>query len=65
VRRRAVRLICALAPQVIEHDVGQGDELAVAVAVAVDPSEDVPEFLLAEAVPAAVISWRRSYLPRD
>lgn len=42
-----------LAPQIIEHDVSQGDELAVAVAVAANPTEDVLEFLRAEAVPVS------------
>ena len=41
----------ATIPAVIGHDVAQGDELAVAVAVALDPTDDVLEFLRAQAVP--------------
>lgn len=40
-----------LPPVVIEHDLGRGGELAVAVAIAADPTNDVLEFLRAESVP--------------
>jgi hypothetical protein len=40
-----------LAPGVTEHSVGRGDELAVALAVATDPTEDVLEFVCKRELP--------------
>jgi hypothetical protein len=42
----------AAIPEVIEHRLDQGDILAVALAVAVDPTDEVLEFLHAAPVPA-------------
>ncbi|KOY58710.1 SAVED domain-containing protein [Streptomyces sp. XY332] len=41
----------ALPPGVIEYEIGQGDEIAVAIAVATDPSEDVVEYLRGRNLP--------------
>ncbi|MFJ9680974.1 SAVED domain-containing protein [Streptomyces sp. NPDC101194] len=41
----------ALVPGVIEHEIGQGDEIAVAIAVATDPTEDVLEYLREQNLP--------------
>ena len=38
-------------PSIDEHAIAQGDELAVAVAVALDPTEDVLEFVRARSLP--------------
>lgn len=43
----------ATKPEITEHHLGQGDDLAVAVAVAVDPTDDVLEYLRAEIISAA------------
>ncbi|MFJ2186422.1 SAVED domain-containing protein [Kitasatospora sp. NPDC087861] len=42
-----------LAPGVAEHEIGQGNELAVAIAVATDPTEDVLEYLRVQGLPVA------------
>jgi len=49
-----------LAPEVIEHKLDQGDELAVAIAIAVDPTDDVLEFLRMTKVPAQRLLVLRS-----
>lgn len=41
----------ALVPGAIEHEIGQGDEIAVAIAVSTDLSEDVLEYLREQNVP--------------
>ncbi|MEU0118544.1 SAVED domain-containing protein [Streptomyces bobili] len=41
----------ALAPRVLEHGIGKGDEIAVAIAVAMNPTEDVLEYLREQNLP--------------
>lgn len=41
----------ALIPGTAEHEIGQGDELAVAIAVATDPTRDVLEYLREQRLP--------------
>ncbi len=43
----------ASAPGVIEYEIGQGDEVAVAIAVATDPAEDVLEYLREQNLPVS------------
>jgi hypothetical protein len=41
------------APGVIEHDISQGDEIAVAIAVATDPTDDVLDYLDEQNLPVS------------
>ncbi|MGW7431367.1 SAVED domain-containing protein [Streptomyces sp. NPDC054861] len=43
----------ALVPGIAEHPLGQGDELAVAIAVATDPTDDVLEYLREQNLPVS------------
>ncbi|GAA4300089.1 SAVED domain-containing protein [Actinomadura luteofluorescens] len=43
----------ALTPGVWEYEIGQGDEVAIAIAVAADPTEDVLEYLREQNVPVS------------
>ncbi|MEV8099142.1 SAVED domain-containing protein [Kitasatospora sp. NPDC085879] len=43
----------ALVPDVAEHQVNQGDELAVAIAIATDPTEDVLDYLRDQNLPVS------------
>ncbi len=43
----------ALVPGVAEHEIGQGNELAVAVAIAMDPTADVLRYLHEQNLPVA------------
>ncbi|MFB7475912.1 SAVED domain-containing protein [Kitasatospora sp. NPDC056184] len=43
----------ALVPGAVEHEIGQGDELAVAVAIATDPTADVLQYLREQNLPIA------------
>jgi hypothetical protein len=43
----------ALAPGVAEHEISQGDDLAVAIAIATDPTEDVLEYLREQSLSVA------------
>lgn len=40
-----------LTPGVVEHEIGQGNEIAVAIAVATDPTRDVLEYLREQSLP--------------
>ncbi|GAB3206409.1 SAVED domain-containing protein [Marinactinospora thermotolerans] len=42
-----------LTPEVVEHEIGQEDELAVAIAVATDPTEDVLDYLREQVLPVS------------
>ncbi|WP_405361970.1 SAVED domain-containing protein [Kitasatospora sp. NBC_00085] len=43
----------ALPPEASEHEIGQGDEIAVAIATAMDPTRDVLEYLREQNLPVA------------
>ncbi|MFC4329165.1 SAVED domain-containing protein [Streptomyces andamanensis] len=45
--------IAAQTPGVTEYEIGQGDEIAVAIAVATDPTEDVLEYLREQNLPVS------------
>ncbi|MFJ5673973.1 SAVED domain-containing protein [Streptomyces sp. NPDC093097] len=57
----------ALAPGVIEREIGQGDEVAVAIAVTTNPTEDVLEYLREQHLPVSklIVLTPASDIPND